>query len=216
MKHSSIDWSEVDRLLTKAAEQLRQGKETEDFQSVGFLCRETLISLAQAVFDPSRNKVEDGVQPSKTDSKRMLEAFFSFELSGGSNEETRRHARAAVSLAHALVHRRTATYRDAALCLEATHGTTNLVFIVTGRLEAERIPLSDAEPFRIPRMSDPILKSIEKQYKEQGLKTCLPLLEEKDVKLASGYQVVYYPGTQREVWVGFNSGRYDHILMIKP
>ncbi|MDA2933599.1 hypothetical protein MYX82_04580 [Acidobacteria bacterium AH-259-D05] len=146
----------------------------------------------------------------------MLEAFFSSELSGGSNEEARRHARAAVSLAGALVHRRTAIYGDAALCLEATHSTTNLVSIVTGRLEAERTPLADAEPFRIPRMNDPILKSIEKQYEEQGLTTFLPLLEEKDVKLASGCRVAYYPGTQREVWVGYHSGRYEHILMIKP
>jgi len=212
----AIDWSTVGRPLTKAAEQLRQGTSTEDFQSVGLLCREALTSLAQAVFDPSRHKVEDGVQPSPTDSKRMLDAFFSSELRGGSNEEARRHARAAVSLADALVHRRTASYRDAALCLEATQSTTNLVSIVTGRSEAERITTADAEPFRIPKMNDETLKSIVQQYKEQGLETSLPLLEEKDVRLARGYRMAYYPGTRREVWVGYHGGRYEHILMIKP
>ncbi len=216
MTNSTIDWSAVDRALTKVAEQLHRGGGAEDFQPIGLSCREALISLAQAVFDPSRHKVEDGVQPSTTDSKRMLDAFFTSELSGGSNEEARRHARAAVSLADALVHRRTATYRDAALCVEATHSTVNLVSIVTGRSEAERIPPADAEPFRIPNMDDETLKSIIQQYKEQGLETFLPLLEEKDVRLARGCRVAHYPGTRREIWVGYYAGRYEHILMIRP
>jgi len=216
MNNSTIDWSAVDRALTKAAEQLRSGDSVEDFQSTGLSCREALISLAQAVFDPSRHKVEDGIQPSPTDSKRMLDAFFSSELSGGSNEEARRHARAAVSLADSLVHRRTATYRDAALCVEATHSTANLASIVTGRSEAQRISPADAEPFRIPNMSDETLKSIIQHYKEQGLEPCLPLFEEKDVRLASGCRVAHYPGTRREIWVGYHAGRYEHILMIKP
>lgn len=216
MTNPAIDWLAVDRLLTKAVEQLRRGSTAEDFQSVGLLCREALISLAHAVFDASRHEVEDGVQPSPTDSKRMLDAFLSSELKGGSNEEARRHARAAVSLADALVHRRTASYRDAALCLEATQSTANLVSIVTGRSETERIPPVDAEPFRIPQMSDEILQSIVKQYKEQGLETALPRLEEKDVRLARGYRVAYYPGTRREVWVGYHAGQYEHILLIKP
>jgi hypothetical protein len=94
MTTSEIDWSSVDRTITKAGEQLRQGKNSEDFQMIGLLCREALISLSQAVFDLSRHKVKDGLNLSPTDSKRMLEAFFMFELSGGSNEEARRHARA--------------------------------------------------------------------------------------------------------------------------
>lgn len=216
MTDSTIDWSAVDRPLTKAAEQLHCGTSTEDFQSVGLLCRETLISLAQAVFDPSRHKVEDRVQPSPTDSKRMLDAFYSFELSGGSDEEARRHARAAVSLADALVHRRTANYRDAALCLEATQSTASLVSIVVGRSEAERIPPPDAAPFRIPTTNDETLKSIMQQYKEQGIETFLPRFEERDVRLARGCRVAYFPGSRREVWVGYHAGRYEHILMIKP
>lgn len=206
MIDSTIDWSAVDRALMKAAEQLRRGSNTEDFQSIGLFCREALISLAQAVFDPFQHKIEDSVQSSPTDSKRMLDAFFTLELSGGSNEEARRHARAAVSLTDALVHRRTATYRDAALCLEATYSTANLVSIVTGRSEAEQIPPADAEPFRIPNMRDETLTSIMQQYKEQGLKTFLPRFEEKDVRLARGCRVAYYPGTRREVWVGYHAG----------
>lgn len=216
MTHPTIDWSAVDLLLTKASERLRQGNTSNDFQSVGLLCRETLISLAQVVFDPSRHEVSNGVQPSSTDSKRRLDAFFSSELAGGSNEEARRHAKAAVSLANSLVHRRTASYRDAALCFEATQSTTNLASIVTGRSQAERISPADSEPFRIPKMGDETLKSIVQQYKDQGLETSLPLFEDKDVRLARGYRLAYFPGTRREVWVGYHAGRYQHILMIKP
>ena len=211
-----IDWSAVDRAITKAGELLRQGKNSEDFQTIGLLCREALISLAQASFDPSRHKTENGLDPSPTDSKRMLEAFFMTELSVGSNEDARRHARASVSLADSLVHRRTASYRDAALCLEATQSAANLVSIVTGRTETERIAPADTESFRIPTMSDSTLDSIVDHYKKQGLETSLPLLEEKDVRLAKGYHLAYYPGTYREVWVGYHAGRYEHILMTKP
>lgn len=156
------------------------------------------------------------MQPSPTDAKRMLDAFFSFELGGGSNEEARRHSRAAVSLASALVHRRTASYRDAALCLEATQSTANLASIVTGRSEADRVLPADVEPFRIPRMGEPALQSVVDHYKQEGLETFLPRLEERDVRLAAGCRLAYYPGTQREVWVGYHRGRYEHILMIKP
>jgi len=211
-----IDWSAVDRTITKAGEQLRQGKNSEDFQAIGLLCREALISLSQAVFDPSRHKTEDGLDPSPTDSKRMLEAFFMSELSGGSNEEARRHARASISLADSLLHHRTASYRDAALCIEATQSTANLVSIVTGRTETERLAPADTEPFRIPEMGDSTLNSIVEHYKKQGLETVLPLLEEKDVQLAKGNHIAYYPGSHREVWVGYHEGRYEHILMTKP
>lgn len=216
MTDGEIDWSPIDRALMTAATQLRRADSTEEFQAVGLFCREGLISLAQAVFNSSRHTTEDGVQPSPTDSKRMLDAFFSCELSGGANEETRRHARASVSLADALVHRRTATYRDAALCLEATQSTANLASIVTGRSETDRVLPADVEPFRVPRLGDPVLQSIVDHYRQQGLDTVLPRLEERDVRLASGHRVAYYPGTRREVWVGYHGGRYEHILMIRP
>jgi len=205
----------VDRALTKAAEQITRARNPEDLQAVGLFCREGLISLAQAVFDPSKHATEGGVQPSPTDSKRMLDAFFSSELSGGPNEEARRHAKAVVALADALVHRRTANYRDAALCVEAAQSAANIASIVTGRTTAGRTPPADTEPFRIPRLSDPALKSIVEHYRGQGLEAFLSRSEERDVRQAAGCRLAYYPGTQREVWVGYHDGRYEHILMIK-
>jgi len=126
-------WIRVDREISAVREKLEAASTEEDYQTVGLLCREALISLAQAVYDAERHKPSDGVTPSPTDAKRMLEAYIMTELPGASNEPLRRHAKAALDLANALVHRRTATFRDAAMCAEATSAVVNLIAIVTGR-----------------------------------------------------------------------------------
>ena len=63
----------------------------------------------------------------------MLEGYIAKELSGSSNEEVRRHAKAALDLANSLQHRRTATFRDAGMCAEASSAVVNLIAIVSGR-----------------------------------------------------------------------------------
>ncbi len=63
----------------------------------------------------------------------MIEAFFAHASQGSSNENVRRHAKAALKLAVELQHRRTADFREAALCLEATSSVTNIVAILAGR-----------------------------------------------------------------------------------
>lgn len=126
-------WSRVDRGIYEIRRRLEQAEVEEHFQAVGLLCREVLISVAQVVFDPQRHQTEDGTQPSETDGKRMLDAYIATELSGSPNEGVRRHAKAALSLANDLQHHRTATYRQAALCAEATASVVNLVAIISGR-----------------------------------------------------------------------------------
>ena len=125
-------WARVDRGIEKVRNALEAASTEEDFQTVGLLCRETLISLAQAVFDPTLHTTLDGTDPSDTDAKRMLEAYIMTELAGGSNEEVRQHAKAALKLANSIQHRRTATFHDAALCAEATTSVVNLIAIVSG------------------------------------------------------------------------------------
>ncbi len=63
----------------------------------------------------------------------MLEAYITVELAGGSNEEARRHVKASFALANSIQHRRTATFRDAALCAEATTSVINCIAIISGR-----------------------------------------------------------------------------------
>lgn len=125
-------WQRVDRAVGEVRDRLAAAKNAEQFQAVGLLCRETVISLAQAVYARERHPPLDGVEPSPTDAKRMLEAYISVELAGGVNDETRKHARSALDLANALQHRRTATFRDAAMCVEATTTVINVIAIVAG------------------------------------------------------------------------------------
>jgi len=126
-------WERVDRCVEKARVHLDTARVEEDYQQVGLLCREVLISVAQAVYDPQRHPPLDGTTPSRTDAKRMLEAFIAVELSGGSNEIARKHARAAMDLALALQHDRRATFRTAAICEEATTSVVNLMAIISGQ-----------------------------------------------------------------------------------
>lgn len=62
-------------------------------------------------YNPKRHPIIDGVKPSETDAARMLEALFEAELKGGANKEARDHAKAALKLANALVHKRTANFK---------------------------------------------------------------------------------------------------------
>lgn len=87
---------------------------------------------SRPIFDTAKHATLDGVAASPTDAKRMLEAYIAIELGGGVNEFVRKHAKAALDLAVQLQHRRTATFRDAAICVEATTSVVNLIAIIAG------------------------------------------------------------------------------------
>ncbi|MCU1338453.1 MAG: hypothetical protein JWO19_4034 [Bryobacterales bacterium] len=130
-------WDRVDRALETAVKRFDAAQNAEDFQGVGLLCREVIISLGQAVYDPLIHKPSDGVKPSITDANRMLDGFISHELKGASNEVLRKYAKASLGLAVELQHRRSAQYRDAAFCIEATVSLVNLIVIVSGRRDVK-------------------------------------------------------------------------------
>jgi hypothetical protein len=90
-------WPRVDRGIYEIRRRLEQAETEEHFQAVGLLGREVLISVAQVVYDPQRH-LSEGVAPSETDAKRMLDSYIAAELTGGPNEGLRRHAKAALSL----------------------------------------------------------------------------------------------------------------------
>lgn len=126
-------WVKVDRQLNEVRQHLRLAATEEQFQGVGLLCRETIISVCQEVYDPARHSLDDSKVPTDTDAKRMLDAFLRVELPGQSNEELRAHAKAAFRLALALQHKRTAEFQMAALCAEATMSVVNILTILVGR-----------------------------------------------------------------------------------
>lgn len=130
-------FTRVDRNIGEMRTRLAQAKTEEQFQTVGLLCRETMISLAQTVYDPEAHPSPDGMKPSKTDAKRMLDAYLAAKLQGGANEASRRHAKAALVLAHELTHKRTATFREAAMCAEATTAVVNIIAIISGQRDPQ-------------------------------------------------------------------------------
>lgn len=131
-------WARVDRTVGELRDRLASAGAEEQFQAVGLLCREALISVAQAVFVPDRHPTLDGVAASSTDAKRMLEAYIAVQLGGAVNEYARKHARSALDFSVNLQHKRTATFRDAAMCVEATTAIVNTVAIVSGRRDPQQ------------------------------------------------------------------------------
>lgn len=130
-------WARVDRTVGELRDRFASAINEEQFQVVGLLCREALISLAQAVYIPGRHQTLDGVNPSLTDAKRMLQAYIIAELGGGTNDEARKHARSTLDLAAHLQHKRTAGFREAAMCVEATTSVINIIAIISGRRDPD-------------------------------------------------------------------------------
>lgn len=132
VNYKPTGWDRVDRNAEELRRRFSEALTEEQFQAVGLLCREALISTAQAVFNPSLHPTADGVKASETDAKRMLEAYIPVALTGSANDFLRKHARASLDLAVHLQHRRTATFREAALCVEATTSVISTIAIVAG------------------------------------------------------------------------------------
>lgn len=128
-------WLRIDQAITQIINDLHSATDELEFQTIGLKCRETLISLAQLVYDPIKHRFPDDTEPSKTDAKRMLDAYFSTELYGKSNEEVRKYAKAILDVTNYLQHHRTATFRDAALCYEATKSLVEVIAILEGKRE---------------------------------------------------------------------------------
>ncbi len=128
------DWERVERSINEIRLRQNEAKTEEQFQVVGLLSRETIITLAQLVFKKEKHIILDNKEISKTDAKRMLEAYIAVELEGSSNETLRRYAKVTLDLANELTHKRTATKKDASLCASATISIINLIGIIEGRI----------------------------------------------------------------------------------
>jgi len=125
-------WDKVDRQIKEARKRLSEASTVEHHQAVGLLCREVLISLAQAVYSPDRHGTTDGTDPSTADAPRMIDAYLAVELKGSHDRDWRRLARAAVDLALHLQHARTATLADARSCLSSTEFLVNQIAVIDG------------------------------------------------------------------------------------
>ena len=136
-----LGWKRVDRTMDRIRELLTTASTEEHFQEVGVLCREGLISVAQAVFDSRQHPPlpNDNTDVSDTDVKRMIARYVASEYPGASAREVRKCANSAVDLANKVTHRRTSTYRDAALCAQATFNVIGLVALISGRRDRDEL-----------------------------------------------------------------------------
>ncbi len=129
----------LDRTIREIKYRFSEAKNEEQFQALGVLCRDALISLAQVAYNPEKHRQFSDIEPSKTDTKRMLEAFIQGELSGSSNETIRRYAKAANDLANELTHKRTATKKETVICVNASFSVINMVFALVNMVERTSI-----------------------------------------------------------------------------
>lgn len=137
IKAEPTGWPRVDRVIEKTVLSIERAKKEEDFQASALLCREAIISLAQAVYIPEEHGSLDGIVPSDTDANRKLEAYIIKELEGKSNEELRKYAKDCFRLAVSLQHDRCANFRNAAICVEATRSIVNIIAIISGRRDPD-------------------------------------------------------------------------------
>lgn len=128
-EYQPTGWERVDRSIDEMRSRLEFAHTEEQFQAIGMIGRETLITIAQQVFDPEKHTTLDGVETSTTDAKRMLEAFLRYELRD-SSEKVRKYARASVDLGNQLTHDRGAAKKKAALCLISVSSIASMIKIL--------------------------------------------------------------------------------------
>ena len=130
------DWDRINRTVIKIKQDSTNAKNEEDFQRIGLLCREIIISLAQAVYNPEIHgtKDEKGIEIGKTDAVRMIGNYINVRLAGSSNEELRVYAKATNKLANLLTHKRDAGKQDMLLSVTATIALINFIGILENKI----------------------------------------------------------------------------------
>lgn len=119
-------WERVDRSLEEMRKRLQIADTEEKYQAIGMIGRETLITIAQQVFDKAHHPSEDGVDIGPTDAKRMFEAYIKYELKS-ENEKVVKFVKSAFDMCNQLTHDRNATKRAAGICVIAVSSTAAIV-----------------------------------------------------------------------------------------
>lgn len=130
------DWSRIKRTVIKIKQDSITAKNEEDFQQIGLLCREVIISLAQNVYNPELHGAEDdnGIEIGKTDAVKMIGNYIKVRLAGSSNEELKAYAKATNKLANLLTHKRDAKKQDMLLSVSATMALINFIGILEDKI----------------------------------------------------------------------------------
>ena len=126
-------WERIDRTSASIKTTYLNASNEEEFQTIGLLCRETLISLATEIYNEDLHLCYCDTQPSTTDAKRRIDAYIQHNLSGSINANIRKFAKVSNDLANEVTHKRTATKKDAGLCITATISLINIIRILENK-----------------------------------------------------------------------------------
>ncbi len=131
-----IGWDRIYRTVVKIKQDSVTARVEEDYQQIGLLCREVIISLAQAVYQPEVHGVtdEDGTTIGKTDANRMISNYLSYRLAGTTNQELRTYAKNTNKLANQLTHKRDASRKDMLMAVSATIALINFIGILEDKV----------------------------------------------------------------------------------
>ena len=134
----------------------------EDFQAVGLLGREALISLAQAVYDPDAHPPLDGVVPSETDAsecwKHLLPWRYRARVTKRDAGSLNRLFRWRIAFSIDV----RANRNDAELTVAGVESAVRIMETLTGRVQALREPWCGVElQGRYFAWSGPALHSLE-------------------------------------------------------
>ncbi|HEY5588495.1 MAG TPA: hypothetical protein VIK86_06010, partial [Candidatus Paceibacterota bacterium] len=119
----------INRKLNMAAEKLSIELEPEEFQSIGLICRESLIDLGNELSKRSPEIIKDkGIKAS--DFKSIANEFINLYIPDESNSELRNYSRKIVDIAwsynSAIVHSPNKTYPDVKIALLFTSALVSL------------------------------------------------------------------------------------------
>ncbi|MBQ2047240.1 MAG: hypothetical protein II260_08625 [Muribaculaceae bacterium] len=126
------EWERIERTILKIKKETSLAKDEEDFQGIGLLCRDVIISLAQAVYNPliHGETDENGTHIGASDAVRMLTNYINYTLHGKDNKELRDYIKTANAIANRLTHKRSATKKDMLLTMSSTISLINFIGII--------------------------------------------------------------------------------------
>ena len=115
-------WDAVDGQVAQLRIRLASCATSEDAQAVGLLCRDIMISLANAAYD------EDEHGAVGVGAVERLNAVVGYLAAGTANERLRRLLKSTIDYANTVQHRRECSPAEAGIVAEATVAAVNLVW----------------------------------------------------------------------------------------
>jgi len=125
-------WAAVDGQVAQLRRRLAVGRSPEDSQAVGLLCRDIMVTLADACHDPAKH---GDVGASAVD---RLNAVVDCLAPGEENQRLRKLLKATIDYANVVQHRRQGTLVEAGIVAEAAVAAVNLVRRLTNAFEASQ------------------------------------------------------------------------------